>query len=189
MDINHVHFKGRVGKDDASLVVRQNPNNGFEFLSLSLSMAINGRKFMTAKGLTQKTLWINVVQTFNKMKDGNYPPIAYQIRDALKSGEPVQVQGELEMRDYVTQEGVKKTRFEVNTTGINNWIMLKDLPRAVQAQPVNQAQPVAQATQPVQQAQPPVAPAGQAQAQQAQPQQAQPPVVDVSHLEEDLAQF
>lgn len=169
MDINIVQFKGRVGGNDALLAERTNPNTGATFLSLSFSMAINERPYQGANGMVEKTLWMNVAQTYNQRKDGTFAPIAYQIRDALKSGEPVQIKGSLQSREITTQAGEKRTIMEVICSGIGDFIMLKDRERA----------PQAQAPQPVVQAQAPVVPV-EAQAQtpvQAKaPAQAQAPV-------------
>lgn len=146
MDINIVQFKGRVGGNDALLAERTNPNTGATFLSLSFSMAINERPYQGANGMVEKTLWMNVAQTYNQRKDGTFAPIAYQIRDALKKGEPVQVKGSLQSREITTQTGEKRTIMEVICSGIGDFIMLKDRERAPQAQA---PQPVVQANAPV----------------------------------------
>jgi len=175
MDLNIIQLKGRVGGSDAQLQERVNPNNNSKFLSLSFSMAVNEKPYTTASGKTiEKTVWMNIVGTYNADKTGNFSNVPYMLRDALVSGEPVHIKGSLQSREITTQAGEQRTIFETVCSNIGDFIMLRDLPKQMQAQP----------TQQVIQAQAPVKPV-QAQTVQAQPIQAQP--ADVSHLNEDGA--
>ena len=154
MDINQLLLSGRVGGTDSELVERTNPKTNSSFLSFSFSMAV----------------------TYNKQANGHFSPVAYMLRDALVSGEPVTIQGKLKSRDFTAQDGSKGTRWEVICSGIGDWIKLESKRNVA---PVQAVAPVTAPVQSVAQTQR-VAPV-----QVATPVQAvNQPVVDVSKFNE-----
>jgi len=124
MDINQLLLSGRVGGTDSELVERTNPKTNSSFLSFSFSMAVNDT-YGQGDTRVQSTQWINVVSTYNKQANGHFSPVAYMLRDALVSGEPVTIQGKLKSRDFTAQDGSKGTRWEVICSGIGDWIKLE----------------------------------------------------------------